>query len=105
MACPTVREMYHRQQCDGYSSTYVDFHPGDIGKDHYDWRLVNTGLVVETPDDPNWEWSAVNYLDDSDNDVFLSLREKLDIKATWAYVASLMVPGKEDPTSPFCAKL
>lgn len=105
MANPTVREMFHQQRCDGYSNQYVDIAPNSIGKDHYDWRLVNTGLVNETPDDPDHEWSCVNHLDESADDVFLSLPEKLEILSTWDFISKLMVPGKEDPTSPYCDKL
>jgi len=105
MASPGVRELYHRQQCDGYSNSYVDVAPDSIGRDHYDWRLVNTGLVEETPDDPEYEWQCVNYLDESAADVQLSVTEKIEILSTWDFIKTMMLPGKEDPTSPFCGKL
>lgn len=47
MAEPTVRSLYHQQRCDGYSETYVDLDPGQIGENHYDWRRVNNGIVGE----------------------------------------------------------
>lgn len=105
MACPEVRQRYHKQQCDGYSDTYVDMHPGDVGKDHYDWRLVNSGLVVETPDDPDYEWSSVNYMDENPDDEQLSLSEKLSVLSTWDIIKSMMKPGQEDPTSIYANKL
>lgn len=105
MACPEVRQMFHRQQCDGYSNSYVDVAPDSVGKEHYDWRRVNTGIVVETPDDPDYEWSNMCYLDESADDVELSLQEKMDVLSTWDIIKTMMVPGKEDPTSPYCDKL
>lgn len=105
MACPEVRQLYHRQQCDGYSNSYIDMEPGSIGHTHYDWRLVNTGIVEETPEDPDYEWSAVNYFDESANDVDLTLQEKMEIRSTWDFIKTKMLPGKEDPTSPYCNRL
>lgn len=105
MASPQVRELYHQQRCDGYSNSYVDVAPDSIGRDHYDWRLVNTGIVEDTPDDPDHEWRCVNYLDESADDVLLSLPEKMEILSTWDLISKMMLPGKEDPTSPYCDKL
>lgn len=105
MACPAVRTMYHQQRCDGYSNSYVDFAPDSVGRDHHDWRTVNHGLVVETPDDAEHEWSCVNYFDEAEGDVELTLREKIDIMGVWEMLTSQMKPGKEDPTSPFCGTL
>lgn len=105
MANPDIRAMFHQQRCDGYSNSYVDVAPDSIEKDHYDWRLINTGIVEETPDDPDYEFSAINYLDESADDVLLTLEEKLEIKSTWDFVSKMMLPGKEDPTSPYCNKL
>lgn len=50
MANPTVRRMYHAQQCDGYSETYVDREPGKVGEDHYDYRMLMNGIVEEDAD-------------------------------------------------------
>lgn len=50
MANPNIRKMYHRQQCDGYSSTYVDVEPSYIGESHYDYRRVMQGIGVEEED-------------------------------------------------------
>ena len=105
MACPGVRTMYHQQRCDGYSNSYVDFAPNSIGRDHHDWRMVNHGVVQETPDDPDYEWRSTQYFDEAENDVQLSLREKLDIFDVWAILTEQMKPGKEDPTSPYCGTL
>ncbi len=102
MANPVVREMYHQQRCDGYSDTYVDMHPGVIGKDHYDYRRAMHGMMVDEDDG----WKVTFYLDDLvDGDRELVLSEKTDILNTWDIVSAIMKAGKEDPTSVYGSKL
>lgn len=105
MAMPEVRKLFHEQRCDGYSESYVDYHPGDIGKKHYDWRVATQGVIFETPDDPDYAFSVTNWFEEEPDDVQLSLREKMDIQNTWDVVRDLFAKGKEDPTSPYCDKL
>lgn len=50
MAMPELREMYHKQRVDGYSGTYHDTEPGCVGKDHYDYRRITDGVIIETED-------------------------------------------------------
>lgn len=50
MAMPELRELYHKQRVDGYSATYHDSEPGCVGKDHYDYRRVTDGVIIETED-------------------------------------------------------
>jgi hypothetical protein len=103
MAEPTVREKFHNQRCDGYSGTYVDMAPSDIGKNHYDWRRVMHGMV--TIDEEGYE-KTVHYLDDLvEGDRELRLDEKIDILNTWEVVADLMKYGSNDPTSVWDEKL
>lgn len=103
MAEPTVRRMYHEQRCDGYSDTYVDNHPGQIGRDHYDYRRVMDGILVDSEEH---DWKATVYFDDLlEGDRELTLDEKIDILSTWDVVASMMKEGSEDPTSAFGNKL
>lgn len=103
MAEPTVRQMYQEQRCDGYSETYVDMHPGAIGADHYDYRRVTNGIIV---DDEEHGWKATIYLDELiEGDRDLTLDEKVDILTTWDIVSSLMKEGSEDPTSSWGGKL
>lgn len=105
MACPDIRQLYHKQLCDGYSDTYVDYHPGQIGENHYDYQVVMNGIVQMTPDNPEFEWECVNYIHDDDGDVDLTLREQLDILTTWDFLKSKFKPGMEDPTDPRCNRL
>ena len=106
MASPDVRKMYQAQQCDGYSDTYVDMHPGTIGEDHYDYRKVMTGVIQLDPENEEIDWFRKTWYTDHDlGDVDLTLSEKVDILSVWDLMKTMMKPGKEDPTSPYCTIL
>ncbi len=95
MANPNIRELYHAQQCDGYSNTYIDMDPRDVGEFHYDYRRVMDGIVVDYKDG----WEAVQYLDTlREGDRDLTLDEQVDILDTWSILDAFIKKGKEDPT-------
>lgn len=97
MANPSVRDLYHRQQLDGYSDTYIDIHGSVTKEDHYDYRRVMNGVMVETPDD----WYSKEYLDEIlDGDRELLHEEQVDIIHTWNAMDLILALGQEDPTSP-----
>lgn len=102
MAEPTIRKLYQKQRCDGYSGSYTDVWSGDLGENHYDWRRVHSGLVQFTVDEHGEEtedWYATTYLEDllpDDSDLYLE--DQVDIKTTWDNVVSAIRAGK-DPTS------
>lgn len=99
MACPDVRNMYHQQQCDGFSETYVDRFPGTVGENHYDYRRVMDGMVQ---DDAENDWKATFFLDDLlEGDRELTFDEQVDILNTWECVEAYLKRGKDDPTSQF----
>jgi len=99
MAYPEIRELYHDQRCDGYSATYVDMFPGQIGEKHYDYRRVMDGLVQVTDEG---ESKIVYYYDDPPaDDVELSLQDKIDITNTWQMIARHLKHTNDDPTSIF----
>lgn len=104
MADEEVRGLYQRQLCDGYSDSYVDYHPGDIGKDHYDWRRVMSGAVVDIDEDneePTKPWRVVTYVDDlEEGDRLLEVDEKFILRNAWAVARSAIAAGK-DPTDIF----
>lgn len=100
MAEPTVRKAYHRQQCDGYNGSYVDMEPGMIGRDQYDWRLVNDGMVKEAEEGEEDEFALTWYFDEiKEGDRQLHTEEKVDIRGSFALVKAIMQAGEKDPTS------
>lgn len=109
MAEPTIRGLYQQQRVDGYSDTYVDIFPGTIGEEHYDYRRVMDGIVVEDAEpDENGEygWTATSYLEELlPDEPDLLLVEQLDILASWGGLKAAVEKGGEDPTSKFNADL
>lgn len=102
MAEPGIRELFHQDQCDGYSDTFVDNHAGDIGEDHYDYRRVMNGICVETEDEIHFT-TYFDELEDPDDD--LSVEEQADILVTWESVRAEMEIAERDPTSRWNANL
>jgi hypothetical protein len=103
MAEPTVRGLYHQQRVEGYSGSYRDDYPDDVGVNHYDYRRATNGLVQW---DSEGNWSATTYFDDLEpGDRDLTLLEQVDIECTWAQVRAHLRRGKEDPTSRWNASL
>lgn len=103
MASPFVRNLYHKQQIEGYSGSYIDPFPNEVGEEHYDYRRVMNGVVVDTEDDG---WSATTYLDDLlPDDEELTLEEQIDIMQTWELVKASIKKGGDDPTSRWNAEL
>lgn len=65
MSCVSLRELYHKQLCDGYSDSYVDMDPKAVGEADYTWRRVMNGLVQDTVDDEgNASWKVSMFPDD-----------------------------------------
>lgn len=102
MANPTIRGLYHRQLCDGYSETYTDVAPGCIGDQHYDYRVATQGLINYGEDDG---WKTTIYFEElKEGDRDLLLEEQVAIQHTWSALEALAALG-EDPTSPTGGKL
>ncbi|MBE0438166.1 MAG: hypothetical protein IBX57_00165 [Gammaproteobacteria bacterium] len=103
MAEPTVREMYHNQQLEGYEGSYQDPFPQEAsGEEFYDYRRVMDGVVVETDDG----WYADTYYDELlEGDRELNHVEQVDILETWTNVVNLIRKGGDDPTSRWNASL
>ena len=98
MSSPSVLQLYRDQQCDGFSETFVDMFPNDIGETHYDYRRVMTGVVVDTEEGS----FATHYIDELlEGDKELTHREQFDIQSTWEIMEMYLKAMKEDPTSPF----
>ncbi len=95
MAEPQIRTEYIKQRIDGYSDNYIDVHDGAMRHDHYDYRRVMDGMVVETDD----SWVVNTYAHDTlGNDADeLTLDEKVNIISTWEF-AKMCLEAGEDPT-------
>lgn len=97
MANPVVRELYHKQRCDGYSDSYVDADPGKIGWDHYDYCRVMTGIVEVT--DESWKFTSVAH-DQRPGDSELDFHDQFSVVAqTWPSLEAIMAQAAKDPTS------
>lgn len=90
MADPDIRRSYHRQECDGYSATYVDNAPGMVGIWHQEYRDVTNGYVnmdvaVEPDDDPNEmvEFVTVHFDEPTELNPELNLDQQQDIQLSW----------------------
>jgi hypothetical protein len=102
MAEPNIRTLYHNQQCDGFSDTYVDVEPGKIGEDHYDYRRAMDGIVRYDSDDI----VTVLYADElRDGDRELDAYEQFMIQRTWETIKIAVSQMNDDPTNPFGGKL
>lgn len=98
MANPMVRELYHEQKVDGYSDTYVDKDPGKVGKDHYDWRRVDNGMVHVADEG----WYADQYAEElRPGDEELDACDQFRIMSSWHALENLLLQNKKDPTSPW----
>lgn len=85
MADPVVRKKFHRQQLDGYSETYIDNNPNDIGIDHYDYRRVIDGVIRVEKDEAGEDQFVreVFYEELTEGDRDLDAVEQLAILDSW----------------------
>jgi hypothetical protein len=102
MACPEIREVYHKQQCDGYSETYVDSDPGKIGDNHYDYRRVMNGIVHEVD---GIEVAHIYSEDLRPGDTDLIIHEQKIILSTWDIARLMFKKGYDDLTNQTGGKL
>jgi len=104
MAEPTIRKMYHAQQCDGYSESYVDVDPTHIAESHYDYRRATHGVWFRKDD--TQPLGATTYYDDlREGDSKLYLTEQADIHRSWCKLREHIKAYGEDPTSKFNSQL
>lgn len=106
MAHPELRDIYHRQLCDGYSDSYVDDEPGLIGHDHREYRQVMDGMVVETIDENGESKYTVNFYspDLQEGERQLTVDEQFDILTCWDTV-DISILRKRDCTDIFNSDL
>lgn len=99
MANPMVRDLYHQQLCDGYSTTYVDMQPGAVGEKQRDYRLVMDG-IAQVDDDGVMRME--HYFEDHgpDETPFM-LADQVDIISSWDAVEYYLKKKDRDPVSPW----
>ena len=97
MAEPNVRKSFIRQECDGYSESYVTTEPLAVGEQHYDYRRVVNSIYIDQPDG---DYAATTYNEDlNDGELELDMCEQIDIMETWSHVAAHIRRRLDDPTS------
>lgn len=98
MGYPVVYDMYRRQMCDGYSSTFVDLEKNDDALLREAYLSVMDGVLQIPEDDED-----CYYIQYVGNDLYkesLSITDKMSILKTWEEVDSCINSGI-DPTDPF----
>ena len=111
MANPLVRQLYFEQRIDGYSDTYVNVHGKVIGENHYDYRRVMDGVIVDhelhtiltgkTLDEDHPEWTATTYFEDLlEDDRDLTAVEQADMINNYRLQA-IAIQSLKDPTNLF----
>lgn len=102
MAEPTLRQQYHKQLVDGFSDTYSDIDPGQVGLSHYDYRRVMNGVVQDTVEEDGTDgWVSMNFYEDlRGEDRELDFTEQHAILRTWD-VVRMALAAQRDPSDPF----
>ena len=111
MANPIVRQLYLEQRIDGYSDTYVNVHGKVIGNEHYDYRRVMDGMIVDhelqqmltgkAVDESAPEWTATTYFEDLlQDDRELTAMEQTDMLNNYRLQA-IAIQQLKDPTNLF----
>lgn len=104
MTEPTIRNLYHKQLCDGYSDSYVDTEPGKIGEAHYDYRRVMNGIITDFYEGDaanDYRWKVVTYYEDlHEGDTELQIDQQAAILRVHD-LARQAIMGKIDPTDIF----
>lgn len=99
MANETVRAMHSRQEISGYDGRWFDPTPQESGREHFEWRCVNNGVLQERIVDGEETFGYTHYLDERDSTSNLSLADKDAITASWAHIEHHLRYGNSDPTS------
>lgn len=107
MAEPTIRQIYHNGEAEGYGDRYRDSQPACIGEDHHDWQIVNDGMFGEDEDgnDVTTEYfydSNPQYDPEFDE---LNIHDTTNIMRSWAHMAAFAKAKRDDPTSAYNSRL
>lgn len=108
MANPTMRTALQEQTIDGYSGSYYDMEPGKSGMDHYDYRRVINGMVVDLPLEEGQDFPTSKFTIISEellpDDRELLFYEKCASLDAWDLQNMYMEMTEEDPSNKFGGK-
>jgi len=99
MSNEMVQGMCGRQEIDGYSGRWVDPTPEEYGRERFEWRCVNNGVIEERIVDGEETFGYTHYLDDREACDELSLPEKDVVTQSWENIEHFLRYGNTDPTS------
>lgn len=99
MAQEDMRQLYLGQRCDGYSDTYQNVWGNDWKVDHYDWRLIHQGVMMEVKTD-DFDGHVMHHwlADVAEGDRPLVFGEQSDILNTHDVVKAYVELGLDDPS-------
>lgn len=103
MANPVLRNLYLRQECEGYGEQYVNLHGDAVGDRHVDYRRVMDGVVVAKPGVDYYYKTYADVMAEGEHK--LKSPEKVDVLFNWAMAEKFVDLGEFDPTSQFNARL
>lgn len=96
MVNPELRTLYHNNQIDGYSETYVDDAPGLVGSEHMAYRNLMSGVVTSHQPD-----HQLTYYHQSVPMEEIGFFEKLSVLNTWGAIKRIMDESDVDVTDPY----
>lgn len=103
-ANPNFRQRYHANQCDGWSSRYVDDQPGVVGEDHYWYRRSTQGIRLRNVETGRLEMNVYfERLKDGDSE--LEVERQLEVLEAWDLLNQFIEIGRDDPTSKWNSQL
>lgn len=104
MTDPALLNMYRRGHIEGWSDTFVDSSPNDIGIDSTAYAILNNGLLTPHPETG---WMYYNYNIDWTGFEPLTIRDIDFVKCAQRRLTDLIEnagPGDQDPTSQYGVK-
>lgn len=107
MAEPTIRQLYHNGEAEGYGDRYIDISPGVVGAQHHEWQIVNDGMYSTDEDgsDVSTEYfydSNPQYDPEFDE---LNVNDAANIMRSWTHMAEFARAKRDDPTSKWNSQL
>lgn len=98
MAEPSLRDRYLEGCVSAYDNQYVDLNPKDgSGKNHYDYRRVTNGVVLEASNGTHYHNNYIEAIKDPSD--ILTVYQQAAILSTWQVIKnSLESDDNRDPT-------